>query len=83
LSRVKRESFKDSRSHKIRVKYFEGRIEKVQKISPEGRAGDFHMLRYWGFDVNDSDFTLRCLACENLRLVQDPGINLSDPPRVC
>jgi len=31
------------------------------------------MLRYQGFEVNHYDFTLGCLAYENLRLVQDPG----------
>ena len=39
--------------------------------SPYGRAWDFHMLRYWGFEVKNYDFSLRCLAYESLRPVQD------------
>jgi hypothetical protein len=31
------------------------------------------MRRYLGFDVNHYDFTLRCLAYESLRLVQESG----------
>ena len=43
------------------------------QISPFGRAGGFHMLRYQGFEVKDYDFTLGRLAYESLRPVQDPG----------
>jgi len=33
------------------------------------------MLCCQGFEVKNYDFTLRRLAYESLRLVQDPGIN--------
>ena len=35
------------------------------------------MLRCQGFEVNNYDFTLGRLACESLRLVQDPGENVA------
>ena len=43
------------------------------QISPEGQAGDFHMLCCQEFEVKHYDFTLGRLAYENLRPVQDPG----------
>ena len=43
------------------------------QFSPGGRAGDFHMLRYFEFEVKSYDFTLGRLANESLRPVQDPG----------
>ena len=39
-------------------------------ISPYGRIGGFHMLRYEGLEVMYYVFTLRCLAYESLQSVQ-------------
>ena len=35
------------------------------------------MLRYFGFEVKNYDFTLRRLAYESLQLVQNPGKTLA------
>ena len=40
------------------------------QISPEGRAGGFHMLRCQGIEVEHYDITLGRLAYEGLRPVQ-------------
>ena len=40
------------------------------------------MRRYRGFEVNHDDFTLRCLAYESLRLVQDSGNNVYHAKKV-
>jgi PAS domain S-box-containing protein len=57
------------------------------KMSDPLLAGSFHMLRCEGFEsgfelrpdrVKSYDVTLRRLACESLRLVQYPGIKLTE-----
>ena len=71
--------FKYSRIHKIlnhQILYQTGKMNKVFfliNFHPKGQAGGFHLPRYSGFAIKDYDCTLKCLAYESLRLVQDSG----------